>query len=884
MSGKRLKNTTHNVLSREYNDILCQKYSSDLVRSRFESAEDLYHKDLYSHYGCVNAIEFSDNGQYMVSGGDDRRILLWDVQKAISGAGQPQTMKGEHNSNIFCLGFDSRCHRLFSAGNDELVMIHDSVTGETVDVILHNDAIYGLSVNPFDDNIFASACDDGRVCLWDLRKETVRETTVLARYSSAFHAVMYNPFESRLVVTANTKEGIAVWDVRKPLCVLQQYNPSMLSSQSAMSVRFNKTGTLILGLRRRLPPVLYNLRSSYPIVEFDDSGYYNSCTMKSCCFGGDSDQYILSGSDDFRLYMWRIPEEVYQNGESNSSECFVEKADLVLSGHRSIVNQVRYNYTNSVIASSGVEKVIKLWSSFPLPEGKGGLLKKPTYKEHRQVFSHEDYINLVLESGQFVTHDYSHQSVQEDPRMMAFFDSLVQRDIEGWTSDSSNSIDGESNFYELCWNTVHSDDSHSSNSSSHNSDNEDSIEGLNSHYYKYLDIISKRIEGNEQKSGKRSAELDPELATTSTAGSTTESVTTHPKAIRDRLVNESEDKTREKKGLNRISELITEKKREQLKKLIRVAVRMTRKKLKRFQKRSDTKGKYDVTANSEADKQRLEDLKQKLDYLAQRVNCQTTTSDSKADKQAFNSHRNYRRLRLLTNQSDLVFNEVLPVVSSSSSSDSDDSVVSGEELYNAISTEMSRMRSIMSADTDSSDSSSSSSVSLIQTNATNASTAANNKHKHSSSSSDEETNDKETDKQTISESKHNNRSRLSFLSSYADNDSDSDDEGSTTGILEPVIHCPYKHNLCHATTSTGAKSDKSDAMRKSSIFKPIDSALIHRTYRKRQKSGTVSRDKSDDKKSTNNDDNNDSQNANNNNKSDTNNETKSNTNHELSDK
>lgn len=34
-----------------------------------------------------------------------------------------------------------------------------------------------------------------------------------------------------------------------------------------------------------------------------------------------------------------------------------------------------------------------------------------------------------------MTHDYSHQSTREDPRMMAFFDSLVQREIEGWSSE-----------------------------------------------------------------------------------------------------------------------------------------------------------------------------------------------------------------------------------------------------------------------------------------------------------------------------------------------------------------------------------------------------------------------------------------------------------------
>lgn len=53
----------------------------------------------------------------------------------------------------------------------------------------------------------------------------------------------------------------------------------------------------------------------------------------------------------------------------------------------------------------------------------------------RRVYSHEEYIALVSRSGQFMTHDYSHKSTDEDQRMMAFFDSLVQREIENWSSE-----------------------------------------------------------------------------------------------------------------------------------------------------------------------------------------------------------------------------------------------------------------------------------------------------------------------------------------------------------------------------------------------------------------------------------------------------------------
>lgn len=44
-----------------------------------------------------------------------------------------------------------------------------SFSGETLDVFAHEDAVYGLSVSPVNDNVFASSSDDGRVLIWDIR-------------------------------------------------------------------------------------------------------------------------------------------------------------------------------------------------------------------------------------------------------------------------------------------------------------------------------------------------------------------------------------------------------------------------------------------------------------------------------------------------------------------------------------------------------------------------------------------------------------------------------------------------------------------------------------------------------------------------------------------
>ena len=68
--------------------------------------------------------------------------------------------------------------------------------------------------------------------------------------------------------------------------------------------------------------------------------------------------------------MWKIPSEDVK---------WVNSAHMVLRGHRSIVNQVRYNQASCIFASSGVEKLIKIWSPFPLGSNCLGGLKVILY-------------------------------------------------------------------------------------------------------------------------------------------------------------------------------------------------------------------------------------------------------------------------------------------------------------------------------------------------------------------------------------------------------------------------------------------------------------------------------------------------------------------------
>lgn len=61
-------------------------------------------------------------------GGDDKRVLIWDIEKSLSGISNPRSLTTEQSSNIFCLGFDSKNRKLISGGNDALAISHDFET------------------------------------------------------------------------------------------------------------------------------------------------------------------------------------------------------------------------------------------------------------------------------------------------------------------------------------------------------------------------------------------------------------------------------------------------------------------------------------------------------------------------------------------------------------------------------------------------------------------------------------------------------------------------------------------------------------------------------------------------------------------------------------
>ena len=94
----------------------------------FHCSRDLRHPLV----GTVNAIEFSDDGTLLASGGSDKIVRLWPISQAAAEGTRnpivPVQMIAKNNPAVCSLAFTPKNCRLLSAGLDGKILIQDIQT------------------------------------------------------------------------------------------------------------------------------------------------------------------------------------------------------------------------------------------------------------------------------------------------------------------------------------------------------------------------------------------------------------------------------------------------------------------------------------------------------------------------------------------------------------------------------------------------------------------------------------------------------------------------------------------------------------------------------------------------------------------------------------
>lgn len=227
-------------------------------------------------------------------------------------------------------------------------------------------------------------------------------------------------------------------------------------------------------------PTLYALSDPHPIavckgtllpdgsqVPEGERTYVNACTIKHGSFGGPSltsDAYYGAGSDDFRGYVWKIPDTsmlLEQRKEINVESWPLEGGETVafakssrgpryqpvslsqplfrLNGHKSIVNSVLFHPSLLHIVTAGIERHVILHSPTKSSPCTEELELTPTTVRPLPVGSPEDRSRLL----RAISTGMGTNEFEEDAETIALFDEILRSEGEGRDIFLSRVCDGD---------------------------------------------------------------------------------------------------------------------------------------------------------------------------------------------------------------------------------------------------------------------------------------------------------------------------------------------------------------------------------------------------------------------------------------------------------
>ncbi|PLW52472.1 hypothetical protein PCANC_10609 [Puccinia coronata f. sp. avenae] len=309
-----------------------------------------YSLDLLAHHGCVNAICFSrsEQARWLASGGDDKRVILWDSFADFDQIAPLASFDGPA-ANIFSIDFSADGRWLIASGLDSRIFVYDlnrpatpstprnSSAHSAVSVLTqHAESCRRVACHPQEYSCLLSAGEDGKVFRHDLRTPDQPNNAPLLEARAQYTDLCWNPVSPDLFL-ASTNHTIRLYDRRKlgsnPTANLQSclvsYTTNLMKPKPLFrighpeisSVTIDPTGQLLGAMMSKWYPTIWSLDDPHPLavlkseptVDGDaqtQGGFRDVCTIKHGGFSNhvhSDSTYFAGGSDDFRCYGWKIP-------------------------------------------------------------------------------------------------------------------------------------------------------------------------------------------------------------------------------------------------------------------------------------------------------------------------------------------------------------------------------------------------------------------------------------------------------------------------------------------------------------------------------------------------------------------------------------------------
>jgi WD40 repeat protein len=328
---------------------------SKLTRTEVESTV------LSGHSDSVMVVRFTSDGNQLLSGSDDKSLMVWSAadpnsssEGIVAEGGPSQVLDGYHTAGIYAVACSNDNKFVFSGSEDKTIRVWSASSDSSryglvcAHSVGSSEWVYSLSVNK-NGTHFAAGCEDSVVRLYSLQKQVNGNTSTssapipelasqLRGHTQGVRSVNFSPCGTKLV-SAAADNLIKVWDVAsgKEAKTLEGHTDWVFSACFFPAENDNR--------------VLSGSFDKSVCIWDSDSGMCSqrllghTGAVYSVCVCGDG-SLLASGSEDKLVKIW----------DSVTGNCL---RDLV--GHSHCVFSVCMSPSGDAVASGAYDKIIRLW-------------------------------------------------------------------------------------------------------------------------------------------------------------------------------------------------------------------------------------------------------------------------------------------------------------------------------------------------------------------------------------------------------------------------------------------------------------------------------------------------------------------------------------------
>ena len=296
-------------------------------------------------------VEMSKNKNFFCVGFSNANISVFDIKKDknknisitlyLTFSGSERNKKDE----LTCLCISNDEKYILVGLSSFKIVIFDANNGKKIKEFnnLHTSEITSVISMPNSNNKYLTSSIDKKVLLLDI---STGDTTCIGKFFRA-KQILFSEILNYAIILSGSKNEIIFYSLSS-----NKIESTLLTDENAQIVYGNlsksdKGKYLIYNISKDRPTIkLYNLIQKKEEEIF--SGHIQKIMIIKCSFAGDKDQFILSGSEDYTVYMW-------ERGLSMLPKYKFKE-------HLGVVNGAEM-WHNDFIISISDDKTVKIWYS-----------------------------------------------------------------------------------------------------------------------------------------------------------------------------------------------------------------------------------------------------------------------------------------------------------------------------------------------------------------------------------------------------------------------------------------------------------------------------------------------------------------------------------------